>query len=136
MGEELIKWEDFFSVNSDILDEQHKQLFELVNKLYDAINNKKDHLILSQIVNALFDYSKYHLETEEAMMEKAFFPELSTHKKYHKFFITQVELFKVKITEGKEEISFTILEFAADWLRTHVLGEDRKFAKYLKEFNN
>ncbi|MBN2662738.1 MAG: hemerythrin family protein [Bacteroidales bacterium] len=133
MEEELLQWDELFSVNNLVLDKQHQQLFEYVNKLYQAIIKKEAHLYIAQTVSDLFNYSKEHFDTEEAMMEQTFFPEREAHKRYHRYFIDEIKFFKSTIIIGKQEINSTVLDFAADWLRMHVLGEDRKFAKHLKD---
>ncbi len=39
----LFKWKESYSCGIDSIDEQHKVIFQLINELYDSIQNKKKH---------------------------------------------------------------------------------------------
>ena len=64
----LFVWEDKYKVGVKEFDEQHKKLIELINKLYDAMKQGHGKDVLKSIVNDLFEYTKYHFETEEKIL--------------------------------------------------------------------
>ena len=61
-----MKWKDEYSVGIDVIDEQHKKLFEISEVLANAIeiNEIKDILLF------LENYMEFHFNTEEALMKK------------------------------------------------------------------
>ncbi|MFN3309093.1 MAG: bacteriohemerythrin, partial [Anaerolineales bacterium] len=65
----LITWSDEFSVNIKEIDNQHRQLIEMVNQLQRAMKEGKGAAALNDILQRLIDYTDYHFSTEERMME-------------------------------------------------------------------
>ena len=76
-------------VKVDKMNEQHKVLFNILDALYKAMENKDDRNALVKIINDLITYSKQHLTTEEALLEKYDYPELAEQKEQHKLFIAK-----------------------------------------------
>ena len=72
------------------MNEQHKVLFNILDALYKAMENKDDRNALVKIINDLITYSKQHLTTEEALLEKYDYPELAEQKEQHKLFIAKI----------------------------------------------
>lgn len=68
-------------VKVDKMNEQHKVLFNILDALYKAMENKDDRNALVKIINDLITYSKQHLTTEEALLEKYYYPELARTKR-------------------------------------------------------
>jgi hemerythrin-like metal-binding protein len=67
-------------VKVDKMNEQHKLLFNILDSLYKVMENKDDRNALVKIINDLITYSKQHLTTEEALLEKYDYPELAEQK--------------------------------------------------------
>jgi hemerythrin len=63
----LIEWEDIYSVGIEEFDNDHKKLIELINRLHQAMLDKKAKEVLGEIINELVDYTIYHFNKEEAM---------------------------------------------------------------------
>lgn len=58
-------WKDRYSVNSVIIDNEHQNLFELINKLYRLFINKQHENEMSGILVDLVNYYTYHFAEEE-----------------------------------------------------------------------
>ncbi|MGD9718617.1 MAG: bacteriohemerythrin, partial [Sulfurimonadaceae bacterium] len=78
-----IAWDNNYKIGIDAIDQQHKKLFVLVNKLYDLEDEGDFKQELKQILYDFSDYMKTHFKDEEAYMESIGYPALSEHKKYH-----------------------------------------------------
>ena len=64
MEKKLIKWTKKVSVHIDLIDEQHKHLFQLINETYKVANSRgRDSLDVLRIINELVDLSKAHFDT-------------------------------------------------------------------------
>lgn len=79
----LIKWNAFYSVNVEEIDNQHKKLIDLINQLYDAMKAGKGTEVLSTVLTELVEYTAYHFETEERLFLQQGYAEYEAHKVIH-----------------------------------------------------
>lgn len=114
-----------FLIGIKVIDEQHRQLFQIANKLNGEV---LDYALLSEIFIELIKYSEYHFKTEEIFWEKLNFEESIIHKKMHEKFIEELnnKILGLKIENSlsnqKEELNL----FIKNWLYDHILKEDVK----------
>jgi hemerythrin-like metal-binding protein len=127
-----LKWENKYSVGDEILDEQHKQWFKLLNDIREAIKVGQTNNILAECIQRLDDYSAHHFKTEEKYMEENQFPYLEEHKHQHEEFLTKLSSFKVDFDPEKSLSAFNILEFLINWISFHVLESDKEYASYIR----
>jgi hemerythrin len=127
----LIEWNDEdFSVGSAEIDEQHKKWVKIINDLHDALT-AKDETVIRKLCVEMADYTNYHFDGEEKLMEKVSYPGLGLHKEMHDQF--QVNIIKriLRVYAGEVEISRQILNEIKSWLENHILNEDKKYSAYL-----
>ncbi|MEW8385035.1 MAG: bacteriohemerythrin, partial [Candidatus Thiodiazotropha taylori] len=80
----LMQWiDDKYSTKVDVCDTQHKELFNRVNALNDAVSTGARQEIGTTLDN-LIDYVVVHFETEERLMEERGYKGLDAHKEEHK----------------------------------------------------
>ncbi|MDR0723221.1 MAG: bacteriohemerythrin [Treponema sp.] len=129
----FVVWEDRYSVGIPSIDEQHKELLVLTNKLYDACREgeEKARVYFKEVIRNAVDYVQFHFTSEERIMERINFPELATHKVQHTTFVKQV-LAEVKNFEnGKTFVPNNFVRFLRDWILTHIAMSDIKYADYI-----
>lgn len=73
----LIVWNKDLSVNVAEIDEQHHNLVDLINDLYEAMKKDQSTKILDNIIISLIDYSVVHFNTEESILKKFNYPDLT-----------------------------------------------------------
>ncbi len=129
----LIKWNDTFSVQITAMDNQHQKLFELLNKLHDAMSQGKGRDTLPEVFNNLIEYTKSHFADEEALMKKYDYPGFNVHKNQHDKLIAQVVQLQTKFLSGDLSASIQTRDFLKQWLVEHIQGTDQKYSKHLKE---
>ena len=127
-----LQWDSKFSVGFDALDEQHKKLFEIINKAMGAYETQSNDLI--DIFTELSDYLGYHFMSEENTMAAMRYPGREQHHLKHQEFIKQFMGFLDDYELGKDKIALNLLIFLRDWLFKHVLkNEDPGYAMFYKE---
>ncbi len=89
----FMEWNDKLLTGIKECDEQHKKLVSLINDLYEAMKQGRGKEIIDKILNELASYADYHFSTEEKLMNKYGYPELSIHKKEHESFKKKVKEF-------------------------------------------
>jgi len=128
----LINWSDSLNVNVQQIDREHKVLVDYINELNDAMKSGHGKEILKPIIINLYNYSKTHFATEEAIFDKTNYPDAEEHIRQHQLFIKKIYDFKQSFIDGKVGLSIDILNFLKDWLTKHIMSTDKK---YVPHFN-
>ena len=129
---EIFPWSDDFNTGLEIIDEQHKKLVDILNRLAAHLANLSSAVILNDIFDELADYADYHFKTEERIWAKYFKDDdwYIEHEQTHGSFISDV----IAIKENKEEkplddVIYDIVSFLSQWLAYHILDTDKRMAK-------
>jgi len=130
-----IEWLDQYSVGVESIDNQHKELFERVNRLLNACAQGEGKKVLPEVLDFLGDYVVFHFSTEEKYMKEYLYPDYLTHKKEHDSFVETYKKFREEIEKEGAGVAAVIKtnKLIVDWLKNHILGTDRKLGFFLKE---
>ena len=125
----MFNWKDEYSVGIEIIDEQHQKLFEIGNRAYELFKDEMciDHYDgVIDIVNELRDYTKFHFQTEEALMLEMNYKRYFTQKVAHDDFIEKIyEVDFDEIDDNPKEYIEEILSFIFDWITYHIIQQDK-----------
>lgn len=129
----FLTWSDEkFSIKVTEVDDQHKHLVSLLNRMHEIVVEGAERTALGQVLNELIDYTVYHFRTEEVLFKEHNFPLLNAHKREHDALTKQVLELQAQFEEGSATISYEVLDFLHDWLVTHMAGSDRAFLYFLE----
>lgn len=120
-------------VKVEILNKQHQQLFDTLRALYAAMEDKSDKKALGKVIDDLLLYSKEHLETEEAILEKYGYPDLEEHKKLHEFFVKKINEFHQAYDDHNVMLYFNMAIFIKSWIVNHIEQVDKQYVPFLVE---
>ena len=129
----MLQWSDNLSVGVRKIDEQHKKLVDLVNKLHDGMMQRRGREIIGGIVKELADYTVYHFKTEEELMNKYNYPESPSHKKQHAEFVDKVSDFTAKFEKKQISLTVEVHNFLSNWLINHIKKIDKSLGGFLKD---
>lgn len=129
----LMVWDDSYSVRVDKIDQQHKQLFRLINQLHDAMTQGKGKEVLNQIFDGLISYTSSHFSDEERMMTAYGYPQTASHRKEHESLVTQVSELQKEHASGKLGVSIQTRDFLKSWLENHIRTVDMKYAPFFQQ---
>ncbi|HEY3378159.1 MAG TPA: bacteriohemerythrin [Armatimonadota bacterium] len=79
-----------YRLDIEDIDEQHRQLFAPIAELHDAMAHGTDRQIMGQVLRELLAYIHIHFTHEEALLAHYRYPELTTHKELHVWFVQHV----------------------------------------------
>lgn len=127
----LFVWDEECSVGVDKIDEDHKVLVNLINDLYEAMQDGCGGAALMPIFYALKHYTENHFEKEEACMVACGAPEQQNHLHEHQMMREKLADLESRHRQGEAAISLQTLTFLRDWLKTHIRIVDRAMAPYL-----
>jgi len=136
MVKPLVEWHKIYSVNSEVIDSQHKMLIDLINQLHQGITRQMNDNIIKNMLSCLVDYSLVHFDFEERLMERHGFPKHETmeHKMEHENFkdFILAEQKKLESSNGTI-IGEEVLDFLKDWVLNHILKVDKKLGDFLNQ---
>lgn len=127
----IIQWESACALHIGDIDEQHKKLIRLINDLHAAMLQGAGQAALSGLFTALIDYTEVHFNTEEKLMADRAYLGTPMHKFGHSRFVKKVRAMERDFAAGKKRVSLELMSFLSDWLREHIMVEDRKYVGHL-----
>lgn len=132
----FVNWTKENSVLIEKMDNQHKVLFEITNKMGNMVlSSSDDKNSLVGILKELLDYTKKHFTEEEEFLEAKSYDKnhLAFQKEQHKIFIGKISEFKKNLEINDKKPSIEMIEFLRDWLLNHIDIEDKKYGKVLSK---
>jgi len=132
----LIPWDDKFLIGILEIDEQHKKMFSIINKLYSLLKEKKNDSLeeMAAIIKEMIDYAYYHFQTEEKYFEIFHYEKSEEHIEIHNQYRVKIEDWFKRYSETRDgDIFFEISAYLHDWWIWHINNTDRDYASFLKE---
>jgi hemerythrin len=130
-NEVFFKWSPEYSVNIKAIDDQHKELVAILNRLFMAVSRQEGDKVIAGILDSLTDYTRTHFALEERLLREAKYANLKEHIEEHRKLIEKLDrLCKVHLLEEKP-IYFEMLSFLKTWLKEHIQGDDRNYSAAL-----
>lgn len=118
------------AVKVNIIDTQHQEIIEIINKLYDYyLNNNKDRILTN--LDKLKNLLKEHFETEELLMKGNNFPGYISHKLEHDRYIAQINKITDKYKDGERILDLEQFDSFKKWFFNHLDFNDKKCGEYL-----
>jgi len=129
---QFIEWTDEISVGIQEIDEQHKQLVGLINRLYEAMILGEDKLnVAKEVLAELEKYTVIHFAVEECLFRIFDYPDYAEHCELHKNLCNQVREINLKVQSGERLITPELLFFLRKWITNHIMVEDKKYGPFL-----
>lgn len=141
MGNQLI-WNKRYDIGVDIIDKEHKKLFNILNKLFDfGQQGDKSQWVCQEAIKYFKDHALQHFIDEEAYMASINYAGIDIHKRIHKNFreTTLPALEKeLNATGYSEDAVNHFLGVCAGWLIGHTLIEDHAIVsgETMKQWEN
>lgn len=126
-------WNSRFETGIASVDEQHRRLVDMVNRLGDVlIDGSATEESISGVFGELADYAKYHFADEERLMAEAGLDRHHSelHRQHHQRFVDQL----TRMWTGRVELgnpAEVLHGFLSSWLVFHILEEDQSMARQI-----
>lgn len=130
-----IIFDESLVTGNNMIDTQHKELIDRVNKLVASCETNKEKNVAIQTLDFLMDYTVFHFDAEEKLQKETNYPDYDSHKKQHEEFAKAVEDLKDMLQEEEgptDAFVAAVKRNVSDWLVNHIQGYDKKVADYVK----
>jgi len=128
-----IVWRPGFNSGNRLIDDQHRSLFSVANRLTDEITNHQPEPMIKETIRELIQDIQAHFKAEEEILEKAAPGIAESHKAIHAQLIKEVgeiaNRVVHRISSVRELIGFVLYDVIAN----HLTQEDTKFFPLIKK---
>jgi hemerythrin len=133
LSRQFVQWDDKLSVGIGVIDEDHKKLLGLINNLQTAAHYHTGEAFERQALDELVNYTKFHFQREEDLMQANGYADFPSHKQQHEAMILEVgKMLEAYETDRARTIE-KLCQFLKKWLINHIAGTDQAYAPYLHE---
>ncbi len=129
----MFQWEAKYSVGIQSIDNQHREIFVVLEKLVEAM--KKGHAsdVTNQIIVDLERYAVIHFQKEEFFFKRFNFHGSSEHISEHQDFKNKIVSLKSDLKSGKITLTFDLLNFLKEWIEHHILVVDKQYSECFRQ---
>lgn len=132
---DLINWTPDMSVGVSVLDEDHRRIMILINRLHDSIQNGEGTALMGDILQALHVYILLHFDSEELMLRQTNYPDTDGQHQAHEKMKEKTSALLNVFRESPESVRpVEVLMFLRDWWVDHIMNSDMKYAAHLRSF--
>jgi methyl-accepting chemotaxis protein len=127
-------WDESFATGNEMIDSQHRTLFDALNRLLAAMQSGEGKAELKKALDFLNDYTIKHFFEEEQLQLQAKYPDYQNHHRLHEDFkVTVRQLARRRIMDGTDEkLIAEVKKKIGAWLVVHIKGQDIKLGAYLQ----
>ncbi len=129
----MYEFKEEFLTGIELIDREHRRLFEIANELYELkceefIPDKYDNI--RHILEELRDYTLTHFEHEEEYMKSIGYKRMFTQLTQHNALRETINNWDLDaIDENQNETIEEMLGLITDWLVNHILSQDKLIGK-------
>jgi hemerythrin len=115
------------------LDEQHRQLLNLVDRAVAVENSHLGPTWFREALSTFVEYAQYHFAAEEHMMQLAEYPELNVHRQEHDDFRLEAsELIDAARRDADSTpVRERLITLCSTWVSLHVTQADKALADFM-----
>ncbi len=129
-----IYWSSQLNIGNSIIDDQHKELIEIINDLSDSIIKSEVTKTFAEILSRMTDYSIRHFSSEEQYMEEINYPKIEEHSKIHKEYVLKTAIFNRDLLTPSPPDVNEVIKFLSDWWINHISKVDTDYINFRKDF--
>jgi hemerythrin len=130
----LIDWSDEYLIGIDKIDEQHKEFFAKVHRVYEACLESEGENVVQETLDFLKNYAIEHFRSEEAFMREYEYPDVEEHSKLHAEFLDEYTKLSDEFSDlgTSQVLADNIVDTVQNWLIEHIADADRYYATHVK----
>jgi len=137
MNTNMLKWNTALELGIDELDEAHRELFDLYNRIALACDTDPKVCVVRERVRTFLMYARWHFDEEEEQMRWCHYPEYMDHRADHGRLLQDAEDFVENLRHAFEpEDSLAVASYFKYWLTRHIASKDADFKAFLLTSNS
>lgn len=127
----LFTWNSSYSVKVERFDEDHQQLFDIINELHEGMKAGRSKDVMHDVLTKLLRYTERHFTAEEAVMKDLGYAQLPAHIEQHRKFTGKIKDVADQYKAGAVGLSVDVLDFLTKWLAQHIVAIDKQYGDFM-----
>ncbi len=127
-----VLWRDDWRSGRTSIDEEHRELIELSNKVLARIMGRASYKELESVLDSLFKSIENHFDSEEQVLADSGYPALGEHAARHRELVRESALLRDRSSKGDIDPGAYFNFLVDKVIIGHLLKDDVLFFPYLK----
>ena len=115
----LLQWKPEYSVGIDSMDDEHREMIDLINGTYEQMESDSDPLKVEECLGEIFNLISMHFALEERMMKNSNYDEYRAHKDDHEELLDQIRDLMDDFESNPESGAEHLKQGLSDWFAGH-----------------
>lgn len=128
----FMDWEQRFELGVAAMDAEHKGLIAAMNAVHELDARNAGKAVIDAAIGKLATLTTKHFADEEKHMESIGFPDRKSHAIIHKGLLEKFGALHQGFKAGNGKVERAFFDFLSFWLKSHIMGVDRKYAAHGK----
>ena len=125
----LLQWKDQYSVGIEAVDHEHRELIELINRLYGELSTHAGKDAIEGFFGDLFTGISAHFALEERFMRERKYHDLDAHKRDHEQLLEEIREIMDEFAEHEEVAGEVLAARLEAWFGRHFETHDARLHK-------
>lgn len=122
----LLKWKIEYSVGIPSMDDEHREMIELINGVYDKLGDGADEAAIESCLEEIFSAISMHFALEERIMRDSQYDEYEAHKEDHEDLLDEIRDLMDGFATDPQEGSRLLDARLSDWFAKHFASFDAR----------
>ena len=122
----MFNWNEKYSVGFEEIDLQHQKFFKLADGVIALIGNKSEKSDIKLKAKELYDYAKWHFNTEKTYVSSCNTNSFDDHLADHEAILFKIEVFIDDMDKYDSNFGSELMVMLKDWFLNHILILDKK----------
>jgi len=125
--------DDYLYLGVEALDDEHRQMMEVMNELLEAYHACADSAVIDGAASSLLNATETHFRNEEEHMAALNYGALDSHRIEHGALIESLRVVLDAVQKDRGyNLGEEVIGLLRAWLVDHILSADKVFATFLK----
>lgn len=133
-------WDDKYALGIPVIDEQHKKLVGLCEQFRIELRRQQEsgssgwQQALSSVLRETTQYTQFHFDAEEKILQAVGYKDLEHHKQCHREFVGKLTQMLTTFQGATLHSALEFLAYLKEWIITHIAYEDRNYVPYVMDY--
>lgn len=115
----LLQWKPEYSVGIESMDDEHRDMIELINLVYEQLGEHPDNDKIDSFLGDIFNSISMHFALEERIMQKANYYEYPAHKADHERLLDEIRDLMDSFANDPEAGARELQQGLSSWFSEH-----------------
>ena len=115
----LLQWKPEYSVGIQSMDDEHREMIELINATYEKLKSNSDADQVEEYLGEILSTISMHFALEERIMRNAGYGEYQAHKDDHEILLDRLRDLMDDYFDDPDAGANTLEQSLSDWFAGH-----------------